>query len=320
MEVDDEQQRTRREADKEKELGNQAYKNREFETALAHYAKAMELDPTNMLYWLNRSAVYFETGDFDKCIKDCEDAVEKGREMRADFKQIAKALGRIGNAYLKQDRLDDAIKYFNKSLSEHRTPDVLAKLRETEKVKETREKEQYISPELAEAEREKGNELFKKGMFAEAVGHYSEAIKRNPKDPRNYTNRAACYVKLLSFPQAMRDCDDALKIDPKFVKAYIRKAAACLAQKDHATAMELCEQASMHDTDRSHATEIQDLVRKCTMAMYEQQSKQPNEETVKNAMRDPEVQEILADPVMRQILEQMSRDPTAAMEYGLVIL
>lgn len=39
----------------EKELGNSAYKKRDFETALEHYAKAIELDPTNVSFLTNRA-------------------------------------------------------------------------------------------------------------------------------------------------------------------------------------------------------------------------------------------------------------------------
>lgn len=39
----------------EKELGNTAYKKRDFETALEHYAKAIELDPTNVSFLTNRA-------------------------------------------------------------------------------------------------------------------------------------------------------------------------------------------------------------------------------------------------------------------------
>jgi stress-induced-phosphoprotein 1 len=39
------------------------------------------------------------------------------------------------------------------------------------------------------------------------------------------------------------------------------------------------------------------------------------DERAKRAMNDPKVQEILSDPVMRQILEQMSTDPAAARDH-----
>lgn len=39
----------------EKELGNQAYKKREFETALSHYDKAYELDNTNITFLTNKA-------------------------------------------------------------------------------------------------------------------------------------------------------------------------------------------------------------------------------------------------------------------------
>jgi len=43
-------------------------------------------------------AVYFELQKWEECIKQCEEAVEKGRELRADFKVIAKCVvGSIGN-------------------------------------------------------------------------------------------------------------------------------------------------------------------------------------------------------------------------------
>ncbi len=35
-------------------------------------------------------AVYFEQKEYDKCVELCEEAVEKGRDVRADFKIIAK--------------------------------------------------------------------------------------------------------------------------------------------------------------------------------------------------------------------------------------
>ena len=38
-----------------------------------------------------------------------------------------RALARIGTAYYKQEKLEPAVKYFNKSLAEHRNPDIVKK-------------------------------------------------------------------------------------------------------------------------------------------------------------------------------------------------
>ena len=49
--------------------------------------------------------MHFEKGDYDNCTKDCDAAVERGRELRADYKTIARALTRKGTSLVKQGKL-----------------------------------------------------------------------------------------------------------------------------------------------------------------------------------------------------------------------
>lgn len=53
--------------------------------------------------------------------------------------------------------------YYEKSMSEHRTPEIRTLLSDIEKIIKEEERKAYVDPEKAEEENEKGNVLFKKG-------------------------------------------------------------------------------------------------------------------------------------------------------------
>lgn len=112
--------------------------------------------------------------------------------------------------------MPEAIKYYQKSLTEHRTPDVLNKLREAEKAQAEAARRAYIDPAKAAEAREEGNKLFKAGDFASAVKFYSECVKRDPDDPKGWTNRAAAYQKLVALPEALKDANKAIEVDSKY--------------------------------------------------------------------------------------------------------
>lgn len=123
-------------------------------------------------------------------------------QVRADFKLIAKALGRIGSCYLKKEDYDNAIKYFQKSLTEHRTPDILNKLRDAEKAKKLEETTKYINPELAEKAREEGNTKFKVGSsHGMTLGNSNATTLRLA----NMQSRSRCTQKLSSVPHPIHE-------------------------------------------------------------------------------------------------------------------
>jgi stress-induced-phosphoprotein 1 len=179
--------------------------------------------------------------------------------------------------------------FYQKSLTEHRTPDVLTKLRAAEKSKIKAEKEAYINPEEAEKAREIGNAKFKEADWPSAVEAYSEMIKRAPDDPRGYANRAACFIKLLTFPSAVQDCDEAIKRDPSYIRAYLRKAQAYFGMKEYSKCIDACNDASAHDVDGKNAREIEQQQQKALMAQYERREGETEQETMERIQRDPEV-------------------------------
>lgn len=292
---------------REKELGNEAYKKKNFEAALQHYNKAIELDSTDITFYNNVAAVYFEQKQYEKCITQCEKGIEVGRENRADYKLIAKAMTRIGNAYKKLGNLQSAKTYYEKSLSEHRTPDVKTLLSEVEKMIKEEERKAYVDPEKAEAAKNQGNELFRKGDFSAALKQYTEAIQRNPDDAKLYSNRAACYTKLAAFDLGLKDCETCVKLDPKFIKGWVRMGKILQGMQQSSKALNSYQKALELDPQNAEALEG---YRACSMSVHSNP-----EEVWKKAMSDPEVQGILKDPAMRMILEQMQSDPKAVQEH-----
>lgn len=302
------------EADEEKRLGTESYKKKQFDEAIAHYEKAWELHK-DITYLTNLGAANFEKGDFDAAITACKKAVDEGHEMLADFKLIAKAYGRIGTSYEKKGDLANAVENYHKSLTEHRTPDILAKLRAAEKAKALAEKNAYLNPEEAETARELGNQKFKEADWPAAVEAYSEMIKRAPEDPRGYSNRAACLIKLLTFPSAVSDCDLAIKKDVSFIRAYLRKAQALFAMKEYSRCVDVCNEAHENDKNGKNYREIEQQMQKAMQSQFTAQEGESEEQATERIQRDPEIMGILQDPVMQSILQQAKGDPAALQNH-----
>jgi len=147
------------------------------------------------------------------------------------------------------------------------------------------------------------------------VQFYTEAIKRDPKDPRSYNNRALAYTKLAALPEAHRDAKEATKVDPTFVKGYVRESIVLQAMREYERSMEAIQAAENADTEGKHTAEIEQQRQKVRMAIYSQRAGESEEETLQRAMRDPEVAQIMQDPVINQILQQAQQDPAALQDH-----
>ena len=202
---------------------------------------------------------------------------------------LHRAFGRIGTSYEKLGDLSSAIINYQKSLTEHRTPDILNKLRAVEKAKIKAEKESYINPEEADKARELGNQKFKEADWPGAVEAYTEMTKRAPDDPRGYSNRAAALIKLMTFPGAVTDCDEAIKKDPKFIRAYLRKAQAYFAMKEYNKCLDVCIEALEHDESGAHHREIEQQQQKALQAQFSGREGETEEQTMERIQKDPDV-------------------------------
>ena len=140
-----------------------------------------------------------------------------------DFTKKAKLFARRAKVLWLQGQLEEAISYYEKSLLEDNIPAVKEELKKVQKEKNERDLQAYVNPEIAEEHNHKGGEFFKDGKFPLALKEYEEAIKRNPREPKYYCNKATALMKLMEFPVAIKELEKCLQLDPKYVKAYVKK-------------------------------------------------------------------------------------------------
>jgi stress-induced-phosphoprotein 1 len=307
-----------KEADEFKLKGNELYKKKSFEEALAMYDKAIETCPNDLTYYNNKCAVWIEMGEetYDKVIDMCKDLLLRRYEINgalsggASFEKVAKIYLRMATIKQKRNQWDECIEFIQKALMEDNNKAGRNALREAERLKEKYDRENYFDPAKAEAHKEKGNEYFGASKWAEAKVEYDEALKRNPQDAKLFSNRAAALTKLLAYPDALRDLDQCLKLDPTFVKAYRRKGAAHFFMKEYNKAMNAYETGLKLDpTDQECLTGRDQVIAKIQET---NKSGVVDEDQIRHAMADPEIQQILHDPQINMILKQMQENPAMA--------
>lgn len=292
-----------------KDKANVLFNAKKFEEAIVGYEQAIKADPTNMVFYNNKAACYWEMGQYDKVIEQSLEALDVGMEHRADFAHKARAYQRIGSSYMKKEDYVNAIAQFKKSMIEKSDKKVLGLLRDCEKLQEEKKAKEYYSTELAEKAKEEGNVFAKKQQFPEAVKCYSEAIKRDPSNHLYYSNRSAAYLSLLAYPEALKDANKCLELKPDFVKGYIRKGKAQFAMKEFKSAWETYMKGFELDNNN------QELITCLQQTRVKLEGKQDEDVVKRNIERDPELQQLLQDPLMNTILGEMQRDPRAAAKY-----
>jgi DnaJ family protein C protein 7 len=104
-----------------------------------------------------------------------------------------------------------------------------------------------------EAKRKEGNDAFQAGNAEEAIKAYTEALEVEPSHAAGntvlYANRAAAYMKLNKFNEAVNDCSKSIDLDENYVKAYTRRANAYMQLEKYEEAVRDYTKAQTLDSE-----------------------------------------------------------------------
>nr|BAX24934.1 putative TPR1 [Oryza punctata] len=228
----------RRKAQREKDAGDDDYDEGRYKRAVEHYARAAALDPGDISFPIKCAKSYFHMDQYEDCVRRCDEAVERGRELRSKKSLVAQALFWKGTALLNlADCASDcnaAIRALKQSLDEHYNKGTEASLDEAES---TREEMEELEKEAAKHHRDKGKELLSQKKHKEAAIQFTKAIKKNPTNPRNFSDRAKCRIELNALAEGLEDADKSIELDPTFWKGYLRKAEVQFLTHNYEDAM-----------------------------------------------------------------------------------
>jgi len=283
-----------------KAKGNAAYKAKDFDAALGHYDDAIAADPGDVTYRNNKMAVHFERKAYDEVIREGDEAIKVGREHRADYELIHKIYVRMGKARVKQGDLDGGIEYFKTAQVEHRDNATQRLIKTLELDARKARTAAYVNPEMALASKEEGNVKFREGKYSESVPLYEEAIKRDPKNPAYNNNLAAALTKLGQFAAAKQACEKALDLDPTYVKAIAKKGDLEVLMKEYHKALESYKKGLAIDPKNAACRAG---LAKVTQSIN---AGGTDQERAAHAMADPEIQAILQDPIIRDVINNLS--------------
>merc|ERR1711935_1292185 len=113
----------------------------------------------------------------------------------------------------------------------------------------------------------------------------------------------------MGYPDALRDLDECLKLDPKFIKAYSRKGAAHFWMKEYNKALKAYDDGLKIEPANEECLKGREQV---FAKIQESQKGEVDEEQIRHAMADPEIQSILKDPQINLFLKRLQENPAAA--------
>lgn len=198
--------------------GVEAQNNQQFEIALSHYNKCLKINNSYVLAYRNRSIIYYQLKEYQRCISDCEKGIELDSEQYIFYKQIADCQNEmkqyavaIQNYQKALDRTQIPIQkagiYYQRSWCHDKLMQTKEKVIDLKEAVKLDPKNITYLYACGRAKFDLGGEEYKS-----AVDHFNTILDINPEHKEALIERATYYMTFQNFERALSDLRKAKTI------------------------------------------------------------------------------------------------------------
>ncbi|GAB1600936.1 dnaJ homolog subfamily C member 7-like isoform X1 [Argonauta hians] len=120
--------------------------------------------------------------------------------------------------------------------------------------------------DIAEKRKEEGNQFFKTAAYLDALRCYEDAIGMCPAHAPYYGNRAATYIMMMKYQEALADARTAVSLDSNFIKGHLREAKChmmlgdtCASLRSYETVLQLDPTNAIAEKEVKLVQQMQEL-------------------------------------------------------------
>lgn len=168
--------------------------------ALADYAYALVLEPTNWMVHSNRGTLHYTMGDMDEALTDFDKAIELGAQTKPPADEFHLAYCNRANTYIELGRLENAQNDIEHAMA--------------------------LASEFAGVYELEARLWIQKGNPQRAITAFTNALNLDPKNSHYFGGRGWQKHLLGHNPEAIEDYNQALGLDPLSAETYNNRGIA----------------------------------------------------------------------------------------------
>jgi len=266
-------------------LGNALLQKENFDEAILHYQKALEIKPDFPEAYINLGSAFFQKGNVDESIACYQKALALNpghfQNAAAIKPRYAQAHVELGNALFQKGRFDEAADHYREALeitpgyaeASYNLGNVFLRKDSLDEAAALYQKALETKPGYLEAHNNLGFILLKKGRVDEAVVQYRKEIEIKPDYADAYYNIGIALLQKNRPDEALVWFQKALKIKPDYAEAHC-SAARILAGKGRADEAVAHYRRGLQSADRQGNTALRGLIQS-ELSRYETTGSSP---------------------------------------------